>query len=171
MNLTDTPTSKQSSHLFNVDILVEGDNNAIAMERLLHALNQSGFADFRIKSGIELGRLIEALEAGPASKQKDKEAKAPRNTAKADPVAAPVILPAAPKEAAAVDLTFVTDRIKASIAENRLIRLMVNKGFGVKLNIPCRIINLDESTQMMTVYHVDEKQVYSFKIYEIDEFI
>ncbi|MBP3962163.1 hypothetical protein I8J30_05515 [Paenibacillus sp. DLE-14] len=155
--------------MFNVDILVEGETNAIAMERLLHALNQSGFADFRIKSGIELGRLIEALEAGPAGKQKDKETKASRNTAKADPAAI-----AAPKQAAApaeLDLTFVTDRIKACIAENRLIRLMVNKGFGVKLNIPCRIINLDESSQMLTVYHVDEKQVYSFKLYEIDEFI
>ncbi|SFS99814.1 hypothetical protein [Paenibacillus sp. BC26] len=168
MNLSDKLTAKQSSHLFNVDILVEGETNAVAMERLLHALNQSGFADFRIKSGIELGRLIEALEAGSAGKQKDKETKAPRNTAKQDPAASPVPQPAPPAE---LDLTFVTDRIKACIAENRLIRLMVNKGFGVKLNIPCRIINLDESSQMLTVYHVDEKQVYSFKLYEIDEFI
>ena len=48
---------------------------------------------------------------------------------------------------------------------------MVNKGYGVKLNIPCRIINFDVNSQMLTVYHVDEKQVYSFTLNEIDEIV
>ncbi|WP_308638648.1 hypothetical protein [Paenibacillus silvisoli] len=168
MNPTNQTTVKPSAHLFNVDILVEGDSNAQAMERLLHALNQAGFADFRIKSGVELGRLIEALEDHAARKLKEKVTKA----AAAHQQAAPAQKQAQKAEpAAGQDLTLVTDRIKAAIAENRLIRLKVNKGFGVKLNIPCRIINLDESSQMLTVYHVDEKQVYSFKMFEIDDFV
>ncbi|QAY65072.1 hypothetical protein [Paenibacillus protaetiae] len=54
---------------------------------------------------------------------------------------------------------------------NQLIRLIVNKGFGVKLNIPCRIIQADEQSNKLTVYHVDEKQVYSFTLTEIEEII
>ncbi|REE82646.1 hypothetical protein A8990_11710 [Paenibacillus taihuensis] len=166
MNQSDKPQKHASAYLFNVDILVQGDTNAIAMEKLLRVLNQAGFADFRIKSGMELGRLIETLEAS-----KPKDVKPAKAVQKAEPAAAP---PAATKNketAPDSNLTFVTDRIKACIAEKKLIRLTVNKGFGKKLSIPCRIINLDESSQMMTVYHVDEKQVYTFTVYEIEEFV
>lgn len=149
----------QSAFLFNVDLLVRGESNALAMENLLHLLNQGSFADYRIKSGIELGRLIEELEAKqPVTVTPNKE------PLKIEPV----------KNTAAdsaAELTFVTDRIKASIADNRLIRLVINKGFGIKLNIPCRVINFDPATQMLTVYHVDEKQVYSFTLNEIDDFV
>ncbi|SEO21744.1 hypothetical protein [Paenibacillus sp. OV219] len=159
MNQSDKLQKQTSAHLFNVDILVQGDSNAIAMERLLHALNQAGFADFRIQSGIELGRLIETLETSAANKPKD--TKASKAGQKAEAAAA------APES----NLTFSTERIKACIAENRLIRLTANKGFGKKLSMPCRIINLDEASQMITVYHVDEKQVYAFTLLEIEEFV
>jgi hypothetical protein len=46
----------------------------------------------------------------------------------------------------------------------------VNKGLGIKLSIPCRIINVDENESLITVYHVDEKQVYSFRLNEIEDF-
>lgn len=63
------------------------------------------------------------------------------------------------------------ERIRSYISSNKLIRLNVNKGRGVKLSIPCRIISLDAERQMLTVYHVDEKQVHSLKLFEIDDFI
>jgi hypothetical protein len=62
-------------------------------------------------------------------------------------------------------------RIGQYIESNKLIRLNVNKGLGVKMNIPCRVINFDPASQLLTVYHVDEKQVYSFGLNEIDDFI
>jgi hypothetical protein len=62
-------------------------------------------------------------------------------------------------------------RIHQYIESNKLIRLNINKGRGVKMSIPCRIINFDAGNQLLTVYHVDEKQVYSVKLYEIDDFV
>jgi hypothetical protein len=61
--------------------------------------------------------------------------------------------------------------IRQYIESNKLIRLNINKGRGVKLSIPCRILNFDEGNQLLTVYHVDEKQVHSIKLNEIDDFV
>ncbi|MBW7457674.1 hypothetical protein ACFOLF_09330 [Paenibacillus sepulcri] len=165
-----TSSIEQSAYLFNVDILVEGNTNALAAERLLHLLNQCGFADYRIKSGIELGRLIEALESAVSGKP------AIGSPYIAEPPAGgnPAGLQEHRTEAATAtieEVPQIIDRVRTSISENRLIRLSVNKGFGVRLNIPCRIIKLDESSQMLTVYHVDEKQVYTFTLNEIDDFV
>lgn len=55
-------------------------------------------------------------------------------------------------------------------AGNTLVRLTILKGKGVKLSIPCRILNLDSGTGMLTVYHVDEKKVYQFWLTEVDDF-
>lgn len=57
------------------------------------------------------------------------------------------------------------------IADHTLVRLTVVKGRGVRLSIPCRILNYDESAESLTVYHVDEKKVYSFNLAEIDDLI
>lgn len=51
-----------------------------------------------------------------------------------------------------------------------LIRLTVIKAKGVKLSIPCRVLNYDPPTQHLTVYHVDEKKVYQLHLSEIDDF-
>ncbi|UUZ80730.1 hypothetical protein LJK88_38855 [Paenibacillus sp. P26] len=50
-----------------------------------------------------------------------------------------------------------------------LLRLSVVRGMGVKLNMPCRILNTEPENGNLTVYHVDEKQVYLFKINEIEK--
>jgi hypothetical protein len=78
-----------------------------------------------------------------------------------------------PKKAdkAPSQLTPLEYRISQYIESNKLIRLNINKGRGVKMSIPCRVINFDASSQLLTVYHVDEKQVYSFGLNEIDDFI
>ncbi|RKP54161.1 hypothetical protein D7Z26_12350 [Cohnella endophytica] len=62
-------------------------------------------------------------------------------------------------------------RIRQYIESNKLIRLNINKGRGVKISMPCRVINFDSATQLLTAYHVDEKQVYTVKLNEIDDFL
>jgi hypothetical protein len=52
-----------------------------------------------------------------------------------------------------------------------LIRLTVVKGKGVKLSMPCRILNFDALGEQLTIYHVDEKKVYSFKLNEIEDIV
>ncbi|WP_372662007.1 hypothetical protein [Cohnella sp.] len=68
-------------------------------------------------------------------------------------------------------LEALNNQIEQYIQSNKLLRLNVNKGLGVKMDIPCRIINFDADKQLITVYHVDEKQVYSFELNEIDDFL
>jgi len=61
--------------------------------------------------------------------------------------------------------------IEQSKASGALVRLSILKGRGVKLSIPCKILNFDESTRNLTVYHVDDKQVHLVNMGEIDDFI
>lgn len=171
MNPNDKTGIRESAYLFNVDLLVEGESNAIAMEKLLHALNRCGFADFRIQSGIELGRLIAQLEtqgaASPAGRVPAPSADVKREE---KPVTETRMKPQPAQPVSSAESLLAADGIKSLIQQNKLIRLAVNKGFGVKLSIPCRIINYDEAGQILSVYHVDEKQVYTFKLNEIDDF-
>ena len=47
--------------LFNVDILIKSRSNALALQSLLELMNkEEQIADFRIQSGLELGKIIEA---------------------------------------------------------------------------------------------------------------
>ncbi|GBF73118.1 hypothetical protein PA598K_01403 [Paenibacillus sp. 598K] len=165
-----------SSYLFNVDILIEDESNARALERLLSLLNRSGAADFRIQSGIELGKMIDALTM--SSGHLPPSVPGPHLNL-VPPIAeqtAPSNESSLPADAEAVSSAQVNtlaadQRIRAYIEQNKLIRLLVNKGLGVRLSIPCRIISFDEMTGNVTVYHVDEKQVYTFSINEVDDFV
>ncbi len=141
------------SFLFQVDILVNAKSNGSALEHLLRVLNTGEFADFRIGTGIMLGQVIEE-----ALKRENNPAKTlPAGTA-------------TPK-ASAPQVDELETRIRQYIDTNKLIRLNVNKGRGVKLSIPCRILRFDAPGQLLTVYHVDEKQVHTFKLFEIDDFL
>ncbi|MFC5700611.1 hypothetical protein ACFPVX_04885 [Cohnella faecalis] len=143
-----TTSATDGSFLFQIEIMVSGETNGEALEKLLHVLNEGGFEDFRIKSGIRLGKKIdEALAASANNKN-------------------PVDLPA---PAAASPSGLGLD-IQQYIKTNKLLRLNINKGRGIRLSIPCRVIGFDADSQQITVYHVDEKQVYSFKLNEIDDF-
>ncbi len=147
--------SSDVSYLFKVEVMINASSNGAALEQLLHALNAGNFADYRIGSGIQLGA---AIDQALAATQKAKAAPAPvKETAKAA------------KETAKADPLEV--RIRHYIDSKQLIRLNINKGLGVKMNIPCRVINFEAGSQMLTVYHVDEKQVYTVRLNEIDDFI
>ncbi|MNJ67746.1 hypothetical protein D3C77_639440 [compost metagenome] len=62
------------------------------------------------------------------------------------------------------------DWIQKYISENRLVRILINRN-GERINIPCRILNFQSETYTINVYHVDEKQVYTFMLSEIIDFI
>ncbi|WP_037291833.1 hypothetical protein [Saccharibacillus sacchari] len=171
-------SQERSGFLFNVDILIDGSTNAQALQSLLALLNASDkVVDLRVNSGLELGQIIEASLSNLKTNYVEKS-RAGLSSAKGlqfkHAAAAESALKAAQKAtqpvAAAPSASFLTpDDIRDSISKNRLVRLIVNKPGGTRLSIPCRILNFDEAAQMLSVYHVDEKQVYSFSLNEIDE--
>jgi hypothetical protein len=65
----------------------------------------------------------------------------------------------------------MVEMIRKAQTNGTLIRLSVLKGRGVKLSIPCKILNFDPESRNLSVYHVDNKQVHLVNLYEIDEFI
>ena len=150
-------SNSSSSFLFQVEILIEDNHHTTALEQLIHQLNQNKFSDYRITSGIQLGEKIERV-LHSAEVHQD----------------VPVTL--APETKADSESKDISDneglgQIRVFMKNKSLIRLIVNRGFGVKMNIPCRIINIDDSDHLITVYHVDEKQVYTFRLNEIEDFI
>ncbi|AET59930.1 hypothetical protein HPL003_15910 [Paenibacillus terrae HPL-003] len=172
----------ETSYLFNVDVLVKGRSNVEALQFLLNLLTQhEQIADSRVQSGIELGNLIEAAlhlkkqsavngSSDAATALAEKFSKKKSNVALTNkPPAVQEIKQAhvQPKPASQQELS-TYDWIKRYIHDNTLVRLIVNR-YGGQRSIPCRILNLDHENNLLSVYHVDEKQVYSFKMNEIDE--
>jgi hypothetical protein len=151
----------QTGHLFTVDILIEDATNGLALEKLLHLLNANTIKDYQIIKGIELGKLIEL------NTKKDKDSS--KDSYKKAPASKPMVTATAPAPTAASES--IKDQLEAFKANNTLIRLTVIKAPGIKLNLPCRILNYDDSSQNVTVYHVDEKKVYLFKLNEIDDYV
>lgn len=169
--------SAEGHFLFNVDILIDARTNPLALQYLLELLNSGDkVTDFKINSGQELGKKIAALlgtapsvsaqntASAPAPAQAASQT-APKNQAASQVNHAPK--PEAPAPAAAVSDAY--GWIRQYIKSNKLVRLRANRQ-GKQLSLPCRILNFDDATKTISVYHVDEKQVYSFKLNEIDEF-
>jgi hypothetical protein len=174
-----------NSFLFQVDILVHAETNGQALEQLLHVLNSGDFSDFRVSTGVQLGRVIDEALAQDKKKTAAAAAASVKATVEKAQVAAAVAKakdavakakdqpapPAKPQAASSNTPDDLVQRIQQYIKTNRLIRINVNKGRGVKLSMPCRMISYDPSTEVLTVYHVDEKQVHSFRFSEIDDFV
>ncbi|OKP87669.1 hypothetical protein A3844_09655 [Paenibacillus helianthi] len=167
------------NYLFNVDILINARTNPLALQYLLEMLNSNEkITDFNINSGLELGKTIDnllrsaklALKQEPATaahvpfklpvKQPGKQAENP------EPKNVPAVTPAATTAATPAD---AYGKIRLYIQNNQLVRLRANR-HGKQVSMPCRILNFDEAANSLSVYHVDEKQVYTFKLNEIDEF-
>ncbi len=91
------------------------------------------------------------------------------------PASTPAPAPA-PTKATKVYTDADKDKLQSELLEEyrqsgTLIRLTVVKAKGVKLSMPCRILNFDASNSQLTIYHVDEKRVYSFKLNEIEDMV
>lgn len=171
----------ETSYLFNVDVLVKGRSNVEALQFLLNLLSQNEqIADSRIQSGIELGNLIEAAlylkkqsaandSSNAAAKLADRLSKKKSATGMNKPSVAQEIKQSHAQSKPATQLELRTyEWVKRYIQDKTLVRLIVNR-YGKQRSIPCRILNLDHDRNLLSVYHVDEKQVYSFKMNEIDE--
>ncbi|WP_040952557.1 hypothetical protein [Gorillibacterium massiliense] len=165
----DKPKGAKKQYLFSVDILVEGYSNGIALETLLHVLNSDKIKDYKVLKGIDLGTAIDSALAASAGNVKkiaihESAAQSPKfavEKKQQDPKAPP---------ATAKENQNLAELFNKYRTNNTLIRLTILKGKGVKLSIPCRIVNLDNETGMLTVYHVDEKIVYQFSLTEVDDF-
>lgn len=155
--------SDKRNHLFSVDILIEDTTNGKALETLLHLLNSQSVKDYRIKSGITLGSAIAAAEQHsteitPIAIQ-PKIQKVPKRTEKAESLAPQD--KGIPKQ--------VIEQLDKYKNNNTLVRLSIVKAKGIRLSLPCRILNVDHNTGMISVYHVDEKIVYTFLFTEIED--
>lgn len=182
MDLDKRPLEKKK-HLFRVEIMVEEATQTMALAALLQILNHPKVDDFRIAEGIQFGKTIEktvsenaaqpfaippnqtvsnknAIAGQSASAKEGGKPKSPKQAPEAKPASAP-------KEAGTLSLENLT-QLKESGA---LVRIVVVKGKGVKLSLPCRILNFDPGGQQLTIYHVDEKKVYSFTLNEIEDII
>ncbi|NWL88377.1 MULTISPECIES: hypothetical protein [unclassified Paenibacillus] len=179
MNKTSTTDQEGLGFLFNVEILVKEETNAKALQKLLQLLNSNNdIIDYRINSGIELGSIISSMLANKKQSLITKSYKR-INEGASNPIPSvtkTAKTPAAPKEqpedlqennfeSMAKSQDF-ENWVQKYIADNSLVRLLVNRN-GKRVSIPCRILNFLTDTYTLTVYHVDEKQVYSFHLSEI----
>ncbi|MBR2566355.1 MAG: hypothetical protein IKE29_17290 [Paenibacillus sp.] len=168
-------------YLFNVDILIKSRSNALALQSLIEFINkEEQVADFRIHSGIELGKIIETmLETKKITSDSDlkKQESSPSPGEKLTSTKPNKAVDSASKKKTTSDTSHVADAssfdawIESLIKENRLTRIVVNNKNGKHQSIPCRILNFDRDNSVVTIYHVDEKQVYTFRTNEIDEFL
>ena len=166
-------------YLFNVEILVKDSSNAKALQELLNVLNQADkIIDYNVNSGMELGKIIEGLLAeqkqvklsnGQKQSARSHEVKQKTNSSS---TSKPNKEEQATKERL-TDFTMSNDFdewLKKIISENKLIRIVYDKG-GKRVSIPCRILNFIPESYAINVYHVDEKQVYTFNLNQIIDFI
>lgn len=164
------------NYLFSVDILINARTNPLALQFLLEMLNSSDkVTDFNINSGLELGRTIDnLLRSAKMALKNDSYTPAPVSIKlpekPADKPAAKKAQVATPVETPAETPADVFGKIRQYIKNNQLVRLRANR-HGKQVSMPCRILNFDETANSLSVYHVDEKQVYTFKLNEIDEFL
>lgn len=165
------------NYLFNVDILINARTNPLALQFLLEMLNNNDhITDFNINSGLELGRTIDSLLR--SAKLALNQNSAPPISLKLPPKSTKKQLDTPIKKQAetpAQQTTIETPadaygKIRQYIQNNQLVRLRANR-YGKQVSMPCRILNFDEAANSISVYHVDEKQVYSFNLNEIDEFL
>lgn len=163
--------SGKTSFVYHVEILIEDEHHTAALAQLINKLNDAALADYKIISGIQLGNEIDARKSSAASTSpvsvRNDTPKQPVDNAPA-PSSAPLKSSAQANDNA---LSKGIEIFRDYKTRNKLIRLIVNRGLGIKVSIPCRVINIEEQEMIITVYHVDEKQVYTFRLTEIEDFI
>ncbi len=136
---------KKDNFLFSLEVLVEGETNGKALEKLLHALNSNEINDYKILKGMNLGPAIDKALTARAEQTNEKQ------TDKANEA--------------------IVEQIQNCKEKGTLVRLNIVKSKGIRLNIPCRILNYDADSSNVSVYHVDEKRTYLFKLNEIDDLV
>lgn len=153
-------TEKKVGHLFNVEVLIEETSNREAFEKLVKLFNSELVANYKVNSGIQLGKIIDAtIEENQKELTFQKEEKIQQEKK------------ALAQQKPENDNKQILHLINHFKENGTLVRLSIIKGRGIKLNIPCRILNHDSETDNVSVYHVDEKKVYLLRLNEIDDFV
>lgn len=173
------PTNDEAEFLFNVDLMISGRNNAVALQKLLEILNNyEELADFRVVSGIKLGQKIEKSLKDTSKQQVPIDISSISESKKSITAQTASLVKKLEKhKQEAKSAAILHEKIENDmnswlalyIKDNTLVRLTINNR-GDRFSIPCRILNFDNENQTISVYHVDEKQVYTFKLNEIDDF-
>lgn len=157
------------NYLFNVDILINARTNPLALQYLLEMLNSNDkTTDFNINSGLELGRTIDTLLR--SAKLAMNQEVAPANSLKIPMKYSKQKVELPPTQSIIETPADAYGKIHEYIQSKQLVRLRTNR-HGKQVSMPCRILNFDEAANSLSVYHVDEKQVYTFNLNEIDEFL
>ncbi|MEX2415535.1 MAG: hypothetical protein WD424_05275 [Paenibacillaceae bacterium] len=157
-----------NGYLFSIEVLVKGRTNGHALEVLTHLLNEEQVTDYRIIKGINLGQIIETNLDKPKEKITQPKSGAITDH-KSQATASKKENKTVEPKSAKLQHKPITQQIEQFKEDRSLVRLTINKGKGVKLSIPCRILNFDWTTGNITAYHVDEKKVYSITLNEIDD--
>ncbi|GIP20896.1 hypothetical protein [Paenibacillus sp. J22TS3] len=178
--MTNKNNNDELAYLFNVDILIKSKSNALALQSLIELLNQGKLVDYRIKSGVELGEIIEATLSAKRQAMISKASKNPgEDLTSKEPVREEVKKPApkpslevADKLSSMVNMNeaAIQSWIQNYVANNKLVRLSIERN-RERVTLPCRILNYAPDTRTINVYHVDEKQVYTFRLSEIIDFV
>ncbi|SDT25451.1 hypothetical protein SAMN05444162_3570 [Paenibacillaceae bacterium GAS479] len=166
------------TYSFQTDLVIEAHNHDEAEVLLKQLLDTAGLSRYRLGKGSLIGF---SISEEPAVTPNIGVAAAAEVVPQFIPTAVPEVIsnsaeliPTTEATATSPDQglkNLALDMIRCCLEDGRLVRLSINRGKGVQLSVPCRIINLDEETGLLTVYHVDEKQVYTFSIGEIDDFV
>jgi hypothetical protein len=136
---------KKKVFLFHVDVLIEGYNKAMAQEALQSLLRSDKVKYVQVESDTpEAGHIENELQK-PKKRENPKQNDAGYRN--------------------------IINQIEEFKKNNTLIRLSIVKGKGIKLSVPCRILNYEEASKYVTIYHVDEKKVYQYSLNEIDDLI
>jgi CHAT domain-containing protein len=152
---------KKKVFLFHIDVLVEGYNKAMAQEALQAILRSDRVKYVQLESDTpESGRVEDDFH-----KPKKKETAKPPEAKTVE---------SKPKEVKQVNdagYQHIIDQIESFKKNNTLIRLSIVKSKGIKLSVPCRVLNYEDASQNVTIYHVDEKKVYQYSLNEIDDWV
>lgn len=150
---------KKSGFLFNVEILVAAATQAKALAAITEILSNEKIKDYKIKNKTDVGKWIELIEQSMTHQVPS------LNTTQ---IKASEEFQSSPEKSNSNhQLMELINHFKEN---NTLVRLSIVKGRGIRLSLPCRILNYDQENENVTVYHVDEKKVYLIKLNEIDDF-
>ncbi|QGQ97848.1 hypothetical protein EHS13_24635 [Paenibacillus psychroresistens] len=150
---------KKKVYLFHVDVLLEGYNKAMAQEALQALLRSDKVKFVQMES--------DTPEAGQIEEQKPKK----KETAKPTEVKPDENKKQEIKPINDAGYRHIINQIEEFKKNNTLIRLSIVKEKGVKLSVPCRVLNYDDTSKYVTIYHVDEKKVYQYSLNEIDDLV
>lgn len=149
---------QQKQFTYTLEIRVEGRTGGEALEKIVRLLNAKEILGYNILDAKE-----ESSDTVTPLFEIRKRLRAERNRQKAAEPA-----PNPPKGDVAPQLDSI---ISDYIRRGTLVRMSVLKPNGKKMDMPCRLLHYDEDHRHVSVYHVDEKKVYTFGLNEIEDLI